>query len=171
MQFELVYSRVFTTEGAFTKNPKDPGNWTGGQVGVGELKGTKGGIAAATYPHLDIEHLTDAEIKNLYYTDWWVGKGMERFSSAMQYQMFDAAFNHGMFNAAKFLQQAAEVKVDGVIGPITLAKVATISENDMLLRFLAYRLKFYTSLRTFAEFGKGWTNRVADNLLYAAIDN
>ncbi|MFC0406768.1 hypothetical protein [Roseomonas elaeocarpi] len=28
----------------------DPGNWTGGQVGKGKLKGTKYGIAAASYP-------------------------------------------------------------------------------------------------------------------------
>ena len=171
MQFELVYTRVFTTEGSFTKNQDDPGNWTGGKVGVGLLKGTKGGIAAATYPDLDIEHLTNAQIKDIYYNDWWIGKGMQRFSSAMQYQMFDAAFNHGMHNAATFLQQAAEVKADGNIGPVTLAKVATMTENDMLLRFLGYRLKFYTSLSTFAKFGRGWSNRVADNLLYAAMDN
>ena len=54
MQFELVYTRVFTTEGSLTKNQDDPGNWTGGKVGVGLLKGTKGGIAAATSNSLTV---------------------------------------------------------------------------------------------------------------------
>ena len=31
---------VFRHEGGFTKNEKDKGNWTGGRVGSGVLKGS-----------------------------------------------------------------------------------------------------------------------------------
>jgi hypothetical protein len=33
---------------------RDPGNWTGGAIGKGELRGTKWGISAQTYPQIDI---------------------------------------------------------------------------------------------------------------------
>jgi lysozyme family protein len=43
--------------------------------------------------------------------------------------------------------------------------------QDVLLRFVAYRLKFWAALKKFDEYGRGWTNRGADNLLLAAEDN
>jgi hypothetical protein len=36
-------------EGGYSNDPDDPGNWTGGKVGVGRLLGTKFGIAAKGY--------------------------------------------------------------------------------------------------------------------------
>lgn len=171
MDFETIYQRVFKTEGLTTKNPHDPGNWTGGAIGKGQLKGTKGGIAAASYPDLDIENLTNEEIKEIYHRDWYLKIGIDKFSSAMRYQMFDACFNHGTYNASKIYQRAVGAIVDGVIGSKTMECASYFSENDRLFRFLAYRVKFYTSLSTFDKFGRGWSNRIADNLLYASMDN
>lgn len=171
MNFDTVFDRVVGNEGSYTDNKKDPGNWTGGRVGEGELKGTKFGISASTYPHLDIKAITEEEARDIYYKDWWEKCEIDRFSPAMKFQMFDAAFNHGMYNASKIYQRAVGVKVDGIIGKNTLYAASLMSENDLLLIFLSYRIKFYTSLRTFSDFGRGWSNRVAQNLLYAAIDN
>lgn len=171
MNFDTVFDRVIGHEGNFTQHPKDPGNWTGGRVGVGKLKGTKYGIAANTYPDLNIPKLTEDQARAIYYEDWWQACGIERFSSAMQFQMFDAAFNHGMRNASKIYQRAVGAEDDGIIGPKTLAAAKQMTENDRLMRFLSYRIKFYTSLKTFSDFGRGWSNRVADNLLYASTDN
>lgn len=171
MNFDTVFERVIGHEAGYTDNPKDPGNWTGGKVNSGELKGTKYGIAANTYPDLDIKNLTEDQAKAIYYEDWWLALGMDRFSSAMQFQMFDAAFNHGMRNATKIFQRAVGVVDDGIIGSKTMAAASDMDVNDKLMRFLAYRIRFYTSLSTFDTFGRGWSNRVANNLLYAAEDN
>lgn len=46
--FDVVFERLMPHEGGFQCDPKDRGNWTGGRVGVGELKGTNRGIAAMT---------------------------------------------------------------------------------------------------------------------------
>ena len=69
------------------------------------------------------------------------------------------------------LQRAAGVADDGVIGGITLAAVNGMPENDLLLRFNAERIVFFTKLSTFQTFGKGWMRRVAQNLQHAAADN
>ena len=171
MNFDTVFDRVIGHEGGFSDNPKDPGNWTGGKVGEGELKGTKYGIAANTYQTIDIKNLTEKQARAIYNEDWWQALDMDRFSPAMQFQMFDAAFNHGMYNASRIFQRAVGAKDDGIIGRNTLSAASNLSENDVMLRFLAFRLKFYTSLRSFDDFGRGWSNRVADNLLHASNDN
>lgn len=169
--FDVVFDRVFGHEGGYSDNPADPGNWTGGKIGVGKLLGTKYGIAANTYPGINIKELTENQAKAIYYEDWWVALDMQRFCRPMQFQMFDAAFNHGMRNASKMFQRAVGSKDDGIIGPRTMKAAQAMDENDKLMRFLSYRLSFYADLGTFDTFGRGWTRRVAQNLLYAAEDN
>ena len=169
--FETTFNRTIGHEGKFQANPKDRGNWTGGKEGVGELKGTKWGLAAMTYPHLDIANITLEQAKEIYYNDWWLKLKIERWPNVMKYQIFDAAFNHGTGRANQFLQFAARVKDDGVIGPKTITAVNMTDPNDLVLRFLAKRLRYFTEVKTWVEFSKGWSLRVAQCLEYAAEDN
>lgn len=169
--FETTFNRTIGHEGKFQANPKDRGNWTGGKEGVGELKGTKWGLAAMTYPHLDIANITLEQAKEIYFNDWWLKLKMDCWPNVMKYQMFDAAFNHGTGRANQFLQFAARVKYDGVIGPKTITAVNMTDHNDLVLRFLAKRLRYFTEVKTWAEFSKGWSLRVAQCLEYAAEDN
>lgn len=151
--------------------PEDRGNWTSGKVGSGELKGTKFGLSAMSYPSLDIESLNTTQAKAIYFEDWWTPLKMERFHPAMQYQMFDAAINHGARNAARMLQRAIGVKDDGFIGAITIAEKNKIEANDLIMLFIAERISFFTKVSTFDLYGKGWMNRMAENLKLASKDN
>ena len=169
--FEVAFYRVFTNEGGFQIDPNDRGNWTSGIVGVGLLKGTKFGLAAMTYPNLDIKNLTLEQAKAIYKRDWWDKLGMDRFHKALSYQLFDAAINHGMDAATRILQRAVGAHADGAIGPKTQAAVAKTELNDLLMNFLAERLEFMTGITTWKNYGKGWARRIAHNLKIATIDN
>lgn len=170
-QFLEYFARLIGHEGSFSDDRRDPGNWTSGRVGIGELKGTKYGIAANTYGFLDIEHLTLEDAQAIYWTDWWLKIGAEQMPPAVAYQMWQFAVNAGMDTARRGLQFAARVAQDGKVGPITLAAVAGADLNDLLLRFNAFVLEHYASLSTWPTFGRGWARRVAGSLLYAADDN
>jgi lysozyme family protein len=50
MTFDAAFIRLIDHEGAYSADPRDPGNWTGGRVNAGQLKGTKYGIAANIGP-------------------------------------------------------------------------------------------------------------------------
>ncbi|MEJ7932592.1 glycosyl hydrolase 108 family protein [Ramlibacter sp. AN1015] len=169
MDFDKAFARLIGHEGALSMDRKDPGNWTGGKVDRGVLKGTKYGISAASYPHLDIEGLTLEQAKEIYREDFWevIGKA----HPAVKFQLFDAAVNHGKGNAIRMLQRAVNVADDGVWGPISQRGLERMDHNDVLLRFVAYRLKFWAQLTTFDIYGRGWTRRGAENLLLAAEDN
>ena len=58
MNFDQAFTALIGNEGNYTLNHKDRGNWTGGMSGAGQLRGTKYGISAASYPAVDIKNLT-----------------------------------------------------------------------------------------------------------------
>lgn len=169
--YDVLFDRTMGHEGKLSLDPNDDGNWTGGEVGKGELRGSMYGISAAAYPHLDIARITREQAKAITYEDYYAPLGIERFCDAMKFQMLDAAYNHGMYNAVRMFQRAVKVKDDGIIGPKTLAAAKAMSESDKVYRFMAARIRFWVSCRTFDKHGKGWMNRAADNLDFAAIDN
>jgi lysozyme family protein len=169
LTFDTAFDRLISHEGGYTDDPRDPGNWTGGKPGVGLLKGTKYGIAANTYGHLDIKNLTLEQAKDVYREGFWDVLGPAH--PAIKFQLFDAAVNHGLPNALRMLQRAVGVADDGKWGLISQAALNSADHNDVLLRFLAHRLQFWAKLQAFDTFGRGWTRRAADNLLFAAEDN
>ena len=171
ISFDEAFRRLIGHEGGYSNDKRDPGNWTGSKVGVGILKGTKFGLAANTYPTLDIKNISLAQAKDIYKKDWWDKLGANGMHSAVVFQLWDFAINAGKKRAIQELQQAVGVALDGVIGPKTMEAVNAHDLNDVILTLTAERLKFYTSLSTWATWGKGWTNRVAENLKFAAQDN
>ena len=169
--FDTVFDRVIGHEGGVQNDKRDRANWTSGKCGVGELKGTKFGLSAMTYPHLDIENLTVSQAKAIYYEDWWVALKMDTYPYAMSYQMFDAAINHGSCRAIQFVQRAVNVKDDGILGPKTMKAISAMDINDVLMLFIAERLQYFTEVKTWKEYCTGWTRRMVTNLRYAALDS
>lgn len=170
MNFDQAFDRLIGHEAGYSDDRRDPGNWTGGRVGIGDMKGTKFGIAANTYPDIDIKNLTLEQAKAIYLRDWWQKIGAEDIDSAIVFQLWDFAVNAGMSTAKRALQRAVNVPDDGAIGQRTIAAVNAMTVSDVVLRFNAQRIRFYTSLSTWPTYGKGWANRVAGQLDYAAVD-
>jgi lysozyme family protein len=168
--FDLAFERVIGHEGGFGADPKDRGNWTTGIIGQGALRGTKFGISAMSYPDLDIKSLTLDQAKAIYKRDFWDRAKGDEYDPAISYQLFDIAVNNGNGNAVRMLQRAAGVADDGQVGALTIAAVKSLSVTDVIMRLNAERLLFITKLSSWATYGKGWTNRVAGNLQFGAVD-
>lgn len=169
--FDTFIRRILSHEGGYSVDPKDPGNYTGGRVGVGALKGTKFGIAANTYPTLDIKNLTWDQAAALYRRDFWDSAKASILPPAVGFQLLDGAVNSGVRRATQWLQRAARVADDGILGPASLAAIKAADPNDLVFRFLAERLDFMTGLTNWPNHGKGWARRIAANLRLAADDN
>lgn len=129
------------------------------------------GISKRSYPHLNIKDLTRQDAIAIYQRDFWQRVQGDKLPVPLVFQALDAAVNHGIGNAVRWMQRAAGVADDGVIGPVTLAAVARQEPADLVLNFNAERLEFYAKLQTFDHYGRGWTRRVAKNLRFAAQDN
>ena len=168
--YDTAFSRLQVLEGGFQDDPRDRGNWTSGQVGIGELKGTNCGIAAMTYPDLDIKNLTEEDIKYLYWRDFWNPVVCDSLPPELTYQLLDASVHHGIGNASKMVQRAVGVKDDGIIGPITKAAIRDADIHDLLKYFLAERLEFMVNVTSWPTYSRGWSRRIAKNLRHAAND-
>jgi hypothetical protein len=104
--FAAALAAVLAHEGGYQAMPDDPGNWTGGKIGAGALKGTKFGITAASYPALDIASLTQVDAAAIYRRDFWDRWGFARLPPPLAAKLFDAAVNLGVGPAVQALQRA-----------------------------------------------------------------
>jgi lysozyme family protein len=160
--FDRAFAIVVGEEGGFDAVTSDPGNWTGGRVGAGELRGTKFGVSAAAYPTQDIASLTLAQAQAIYRRDYWDRLNADALPPPLALLLFDAAVNNGVERAKTWLQIAAGVCVDGQIGPATVAAVTPPEKLvGVCAEFLAQRLCFMASLGTWRTFGLGWARRLA----------
>jgi lysozyme family protein len=95
---------VFGHEGGLQCDPSDPGNWTGGKVGVGRVGCTKFGIATNTYPNLDIRNLTLSQAGKLYEHDFWIPLRLSDLKSqGIATEIFDTAVNCGVGMSARIV--------------------------------------------------------------------
>jgi lysozyme family protein len=165
MNFDQAFDRLLGHEGGFQSDPKDRGNWTSGKIGVGELKGTKFGISAMTYPGEDIANLTPERAKALYRRDFWGPAGCDAVPDGMKFDLFDTAINSGPSRGVKFLQASVGEVVDGVLGPRTLQSLQQMDPERLVARFNGWRLDFMNdNPDTWATYGRGWAQRIAENL-------
>lgn len=157
-QFDKLIDRVLSHEGGYSNDPQDPG---------GE---TQWGISKRAHPDVNIKALTRAQAINIYRADYWDKIKGDQLPAGVAFQVLDAAVNHGVRVASRWLQTSIGVTADGIIGPVTLAASRRADAAETVLLFNAVRLEFYTDVTTFARFGRGWVRRVAKNLRYAVED-
>lgn len=158
--FPNCFAITVGQEGGYDTNPKDRGNWTSGKIGVGELKGTKYGIAAFVYPNVDIEHLTVADAQAIYARDYWPKIAGDLQPAGVDLVAWDICVNSG---ASRSLRIEGEALGTDNRAPATLAVFASgyPDKVDLIKRMCAARAAFYRSLSTFETFGRGWLRRNA----------
>jgi lysozyme family protein len=160
--FGQSFAIVVQHEGGYSSNPSDPGNWTGGQCGAGECRGTNWGISAAAYPQLDIHGLSEQQAGEIYRRDYWNAAQCDKLPPSLALLVFDAAVNNGVGRAVRWLQAALGVTPDGVVGQATLHAITAQSDHvaELCAAFQSARLIFMTGLPTWRTFGDGWARRL-----------
>lgn len=164
MEFDEAFERLLGHEGQLSLDEKDPGNFTGGKVGAGELRGTKYGISAAQYPNADIASLTLADAKALYRADYWDRDKLDQLPDLLRFDVFDGLVNSGTV-AIKWLQRALRVNDDGYVGAMTVAAARAQSPYLTLARYNGERLMFMSDCKIWPSQGRGWAKRIARNLM------
>lgn len=106
--FTIAQKGVHNAEGVYTEDRDDKGNWTGNEIGVGELLGTKYGIAAPTLVSYyqrnnlgkpskkDMENLTYKLALKIYKKDYWDAQKLQNFKSqSIANVLYDGCVNQG----------------------------------------------------------------------------
>lgn len=180
-RFDECFKKVLNVEGGYSDHPSDKG----GKTNYGITEATlNAAYKTGLVKHNDIKKLTVDEAKTIYKANYWDKCKCDMLPVPLDYLVFDAAVNHGTGAAVKLLQKSlnallryTELKVDGIIGPLTLRAI-----NDYVglgstpgtppnsnIRYLCIdvllnRVELYSSIvnnnRSQEKFLRGWLNRV-----------
>lgn len=156
MTFEEAFKRLLHHEGGYSNHQEDNGgetNW-GVTHAVARAEGYIGPMQAMP--------LQVAQA--IYRRRYWDAIRADALPIPLRFPLFDAAVNSGPGRAVRWLQRAAGVVADGVIGPVTLAAVREHDAHQLAAKMSGQRLEFLAGLPDFQHFGRGWVRRVASNL-------
>lgn len=141
--------------GIYTNTPGDSGGPTKYGITLATLSAWRGQPCVAS----DVMSLTEAEALSIYRTNIWHAVAGDQLPPGVNLMVFDCAVNQGPGHAAMWLQRAAGVMADGIVGPATLAAVCSAQPVPLLEAIKAERLSAYEQDPGWAEFGHGWTSR------------
>lgn len=107
----------------------------------------------------------DNEAMEFYYDRYWLPLKCDQITNKqLAILFFQIAVNIGLLNAIKYMQMAAAVYPDGLMGPITLAAINKANPLELELIFRALVAKHYLEIvenhDTQRKFLYGWLRRV-----------
>jgi lysozyme family protein len=156
--WQKSFELMLKSEGGYVNNPADPG----GMTNLGVTKATWENWVGRESDEAEMRGLTPEKVEPLYKKKYWDAVRGDELPPGISYLCFDFAVNAGAGRSIKTLQTAVGVTPDGGFGPMTMAAVQAVDPVELIERFSQAKEDFYRSLNTFATFGKGWLNRVAD---------
>ena len=104
------------------------------------------------------------EVKKVYKLNYWKKLHIDDITQNKANMLFAFAVNVGSKTAIKILQKTLNVKIDGIIGRITLRALANVDFKDFEKDFKINQIGYYIDITrknpTFLAYLKGWYNRV-----------
>ncbi len=150
-------------EGGYVNHPKDPGGATNKGVIQRTYDGYRNRIGK---PRQSVRSITMAEVLDIYKSQYWDLIHGDDLPAGLDYAMYDFSINSGPSRAVTFLQEILGVKVDGVMGNVTLGAIKRRNDISGLIQALCLkRWNWMKRLSTFKTFGKGWTRRVMGDVI------
>lgn len=129
-------------EGGWSNHAADPGGKT--MYGVTEAV-FHAWLRRSGKPIRPVRSITMAEAETIYFDEYWKPSGGPTLAAGVDLATYDSSVNSGVSRGRKWL-------LASVGGP----------DHETVKKICAKRLGFVQSLRTWATFGKGWGNRIAD---------
>jgi lysozyme family protein len=156
---------ILKWEGGFVNDPDDLGGATNKGVTIKTYTFFRWRKHQSTPTIDDLKNISDEEFTAILkemYRDACRADRIE--SQSVANAIVDWAWNSGTVTAAKELQKALGVTVDGVIGNVTLSAINSIDAETMFdlvqKTRIAYLERICVSRPANKKFMKGWMNRV-----------
>lgn len=157
----VIANEIIDEDHVESNDPKDKGGFT--RYGITEKTAKRHGMSVRT--------LTKEQARVIYFLEYWDHAYDLIKDEVLATKVFDFAVNAGPGAARRYLQRAANdlgstLKVDGVLGPLSVAAVNALDPTTLVLRFawLTYD-DHYTPLArrdpSQARFLNGWRNRMS----------
>lgn len=158
--WDRAFDQVLKSEGGYVNDNADHG----GETNLGVTRAAWGEYKGRPIQDGEMRGLTRDMVKPFYKSRYWDKVRGDELPAGLDYAVFDFAVNAGPGRAVKFLQRAVGVVDDGIIGPKTMAAVASTNAREALEHFSEAKASFYKGLvdrdPSQRKFIKGWLARV-----------
>lgn len=154
--FIRLFELVLAAEGGYVDHPMD----LGGVTNLGVTRKTLAEHLRRSVSDQEMRDLTRDDVEPIYRERYWDACKCDDLPSGIDYGVFDFAVNSGPHRAIRVLQETTGARVDGRMGPQTLAEVGSILPSVLLHDYAAARIDYLKRLSSFVHFGNGWTKRV-----------
>lgn len=161
--FLRALEKTLGFEGGYANVPGD----RGGATNYGVTQKTYDAWRRTTGQTLQqVELIGDNEVRAIYQDNYWNPCHCDDLPEPLAHVVFDMAVNSGVFNAVLTLQRALGVRVDGLIGAVTLESAAQTDPKAAAMRFLKKRGGFIQDVIEAhpeqVKFLEGWIARLLD---------
>ena len=144
--FTKAFNHILRVEGGFVDNPNDPGGRT--NLGITQRTFSQW-LQKSGLPNADVKNIQREEAYSIYRDQYWLEGLCHALPHPLSIYHFDGYVNLLPKDAGRVLQRALklhapELKVDGVVGPITI-RTANHLECDLKVRseYLWERIRLY----------------------------
>ena len=152
---------IIEREGGFVDHPKDKGGPTKYGITQTVLEAWRGCPVKPT----DVASITQAEAYMIYESEYLKKPGLDKVADAfLRAHLLDIAVLHGPDDAIKWLQMELGVKVDGDLGPKTLAALSACASverlnDELVARRILYMVHLVDKNHSQVVFLVGWIAR------------
>ena len=143
-------------EGGYVNHPKDPG----GPTNKGITLATFQSVYGKTKTVNDLKNITDEQWQTIFKKYFWDRYKADQIKDDyVAFLLVDWLWGSGKYAITK-VQQLLGLKVDGIVGEKTIAKINSYNGKDLFTRLWKLRESFIRGLKNFDTFGKGWLRRL-----------
>lgn len=154
--FPICLPIILKEEGSNDDDPHDHGGRTSRGIIQREWD-----IWRKTHPNLpdDVWQAPQDQVDAIYKQQYW-NPYCDSLPAGVDLCFFNASVNSGRTQAARELQRALGVSVDGMVGMETMQAANSASNVvDLIHRMSEQRRAFYRVLKQFPRYGRGWLAR------------
>ncbi len=158
--FDVAFVKIIKTEGGYVNHHADHGGPTNYGITQETLSEYLGHPATID----EVKDLTLGTAKAIYKANYWDRLSLSEVDNLnLCLAFFDQAVNRGARRVAEQIQKLVNVKMDSVIGPVTIKAINAENPKKLLLNFVKDIQKSYIRIvkndPSQIVFLEGWMNR------------
>lgn len=173
--FEDAQEKIKRFEGGYSGDSRDPGNWTGGKIGSGDLIGTNWGISAPVLmtflgkkPSVqDMKNLSYETALKIYKRNYWdMIRGDEIENQSVADVLYDGAVNQGVGAMKSIINDTLKTNTSIPFNKDVIEKINSSDQKKLHEEIKSRRLNRYDP-SSYAY--KSWMSRL-EQLTFEGVE-
>ena len=156
-RIEKLKSFILSWEGGFVNDLRDPGGATNKGVTLTTFRSVFGKDKIVK----DLKKITDSQWMTIFKTKFWDRYKADSIKDEwITYLLVDWLWTSGPGNAIERVQKFLGLKIDGIVGNVTINKINSYNGKELFIKLWHLRENFIKTRAQYPIYGKGWLRRL-----------